>query len=111
MSTHKLFWYIDRDVNKKYIASGYEEINASIDGKAYRIIKEDKKPLSEDMKAIISLSPVNSTVFIQDRYDIYNVCFLINKTPSSFTFKKSNIDRAKCQIGQFLSREGAICEL
>lgn len=111
MSIHNIFWYVDRDTNKKHIASGYKEINLPINGKNYHIIKEDKKSLSEDIKSIISLSPENSTVFIQDRDDIYNVCFFSNKTPSSFTFKKSNVDKVKCQIRQFLSKEGTICEL
>lgn len=111
MSIHNFFWRLDRDANKNYIASGYSEINSTINGKSYRIIKEDNKALSEDIKSIISLSPTNSIIFIQDRDDIYNICFFTNKVPSSFTFKKINIDKAKCQIRQFLSKEGAICEL
>lgn len=111
VSMYNIIWYVDRDINEKFIADGYKEESSVIDGKYYTIIKEDKATLSEGIMSIIALSPAKSTIFVQDKGEVYNICFFTNKIPSSFTFKKSDIEKAKCQIRQFLSKGNTICEL
>ncbi|MBS4686811.1 winged helix-turn-helix domain-containing protein [Aeromonas sobria] len=110
MSGYNLLWHIDHDLSKKYIAHGYEEKKININGSNYTIVKKKEQVITDDISSIISLASSNSIIFIQNDNGVYNISVSIRNHTSSFSFKETNIERAKCQIKSILSKESLVCE-
>ncbi|QCG47282.1 hypothetical protein [Aeromonas schubertii] len=108
-SAYNFIWRIERDLNKAYLAKGYEINQLAISGRNYQIIKPENVLLTEYFKSIIALAPENSVVFIQKNNNVYNVSYLARGKSSSFTFAEVDKDTVKCKIREILYEGVGIC--
>lgn len=95
---YNVSWRIDQDLNKTFIAKGYEFNTHTIQNRTYQVIKPELLKLTSNLESLISLAPDSSLVFIQKRADVYNISYQVNEKGLSFTFKEENINIATCKI-------------
>lgn len=95
---YNVSWRVDQDLNKKFIAKGYELNTHTIQNRSYQVIKPELLKLTSGLESLISLAPDGSLVFIQKRADVYNISYQVNEKGFSFTFKDENISIATCKI-------------
>lgn len=108
-ASYNFMWSTDNNLDKKYLAKGYEHKKLTISKRVYEVITPNKQVLSDDIKDIISLAPSMSLVFLQKTNDIYNVSFFIKGKSSSFTFSEEYKKIATCRIKQVLSEGEHLC--
>ncbi|WP_429234495.1 winged helix-turn-helix domain-containing protein [Aeromonas salmonicida] len=109
LSLYNIFWRIDQDLNKVYLAKGYEIYSLEYFNKSYDVIKPERLVLTDDIKSIISIAPNRTPVFIKKKDDVYNLSFFIKGKGMSFTFAGSNRDVTVCRIKDIFSEGEGIC--
>lgn len=102
---YHVFFDIDNDLSKTFIAPGYE-IEIKKNGKnSYRLLKKIESDVFPGAYELFSFAPNDSIVFYRNEKGIVNISYLFGDSPKSYTFTLENFNKAKEVIHESLERK------
>lgn len=95
--------------SNEYINKGYEIVDVNTAGRMVKVLKKKGVTLSSDIYEVISLSPQDATVFINQTNGFYNLSYYTDDGSVSIRVKVEDLTKAKIKIKEILSRGVSEC--